>query len=124
MILVAALMWYYTQINMGNISPGLLKDYAIVESQAANLSLKEQRQVIGIIESESHFNPKALHLHDMAKECNSRGLVQIRDCNHRDVSIEQAYDPIFSINFLIQNIDKCKTWWRATCPIITDRLVE
>lgn len=112
--LIFVLAFYYQQIHNGNISPEVLKDYAVTESLVAGV---DPQKVIGVINRESRFNTKSLHKNDMAIGCNSRGLVQIRDCNHPDISTEQAYDPIFAVNFLIKNIDKCETWWRATCPI-------
>ncbi len=70
--------------------------------------------VTSIIQKESRFKHKALNPND--KGCRSRGLVQIRDCNHPTVTDEMAYNPIFAVNFLIKNIDKCETWWKGTCP--------
>lgn len=112
--LIPVLLWYYTQINSGSTSPSIIKEYAIIESMVAGLSVEEQQKVIYTINKESRFNPKALNRNDMAIGCHSRGLVQIRSCNH-NVTDEQAYNPIFAINFLIRNIDKCKTWWKGTC---------
>lgn len=114
----AVILFYYLQIQNGVQDRGTIIDYAIAESQSAGLSIENQQKVIGIIKAESGFNPKALHENDTATGCNSRGLVQIRDCNHKEVSVEQAYNPIFAVNFLIKNIDKCETWWKATCPSI------
>ncbi len=111
------LLFYYNQFALGNVSTSTIKDYAVVESRIANLSMEDQNRVLTIIDKESGFNPKAIHVNDMAVGCNSRGLTQIRDCNHKEVSIEQAFDPIYSVNFLIKNIDKCETWWKATCPL-------
>lgn len=119
MEILAVLTFYYQQILSGNYDKTLLRDYAIVEAQVAGLSIEDQQKVVAVIERESKFNPKALHANDMAMGCHSRGLVQIRSCNH-SVSDEQAYNPIFSISFLIENIDKCKTWWKATCPLYGD----
>lgn len=115
--LVPVLMFYYSKIALGDVSPSMIKDYAVVESRIANLSIEDQNKVLTIIQSESGFNTKALHENDNGIGCNSRGLVQIRDCNHKDISPQQAYDPVFAVNYLIKNIDKCTTWWKATCPL-------
>ncbi len=113
-MLLTILAFYYAQISNGNYNRETLIDYAVVESLVQGVN---PQRVVGLINKESGFNPYATHLNDMAKGCNSRGLVQIRDCNHKEVTSKQAYDPIFSVNFLIKNIDKCETWWRATCPL-------
>lgn len=109
--LVVILMWYYAQIQSGNTDPVLLKDYAIVESLVAGV---DPQLVAGTIDRESRFRTTALNRNDMAEGCHSRGLVQIRSCNHKTTD-EEAYNPIYSVNFLIKNIDKCSTWWKNTC---------
>jgi hypothetical protein len=111
-MLLPILLYYYAIINAGFATPEIIKDYAVVESLVAGV---DPQQVIGVIKAESGFNTKALNRNDMALGCHSRGLVQIRSCNH-SVTDEQAYNPIFSVNFLIHNIDKCETWWKNTCP--------
>jgi len=103
------LAFYYSEIQAGNTDPVLLRDYAVVESLIAGV---DPQQVIGVIHKESRFNPKALNPND--KGCRSRGLVQIRECNHK-VTDQEAFNPVFAVNFLIDNIDKCETWWKATC---------
>lgn len=117
MILLPILMYYYALIQSGSTTPLILKDYAVVESLVANV---DPQVVIHVIDKESGFNPKAIHPSDMALGCDSHGLVQIRDCNHPDVSYTQATDPVFAVNFFIKNIDKCTTWWKATCPLRGD----
>ena len=107
------LLFYYQQIALGNTSPILLKDYAVVESLMAGV---DPQKVVAVIDHESHFVPTVVHYNDMKQGCDSVGLVQIRDCNHPEVSFEQATNPIFSVNFLIHHIDKCETWWKNTCP--------
>lgn len=111
------LLFYYNQIALGNNDPTLLKDYAVVESLVAGV---DPQLVVGTIKAESGFRTTALNRNDMAEGCHSRGLVQIRSCNHKTTD-EQAYNPIYSVNFLIDNIDKCKTWWLNTCGKILTR---
>ncbi len=107
------LAFYYSQIQAGNTDPVLLKDYAIVESLVAGVD--PQKVVYTIDHENKSWKPEVVHYNDMKIGCDSVGLVQIRDCNHPDVSFEQATDPIFSVNFLIKNINKCNTWWKNTC---------
>lgn len=114
--LLAALMFYYQQINNGNATPSLIHDYAIVESKVAGLDQEQINEVTTVIQGESQFVPTKIHYNDAAIGCDSVGLVQIRDCNHPDITLQQAENPIFAVNFLIDNIDKCDTWWLATCP--------
>lgn len=106
------LAFYYSQIQAGNTDPVLLKDYAIVESLVAGV---DPQKVVYTIDKESKFKSSIVHYNDMKRGCDSVGLVQIRDCNHPDISFREAINPIFSINFLIKNIDKCNTWWKNTC---------
>ncbi len=115
------LMVYYNMINSGNTSPEVLRDYAVIEAQIAGV---DPQKVLFTIEKESQFRPKARNDNDMAQGCDSRGLVQIRDCNHPTVTDEMANNPIFAVNFLIKNIDKCNTWWKGTCGKYKPMLVD
>lgn len=108
------LLVYYGQIALGNNDPVLLKDYAVVESLVAGV---DPQLIVNTIERESQFYYKAINENDMAIGCDSKGLVQIRDCNHPTVTDEMAYNPIFAVNFLIKNINKCETWWKGTCGV-------
>lgn len=114
--LLAALVFYYAQINSGNVTPTVIHDYAVVESLVSGLNPQQVNEVTTVIQGESQYVPTKIHYNDAAIGCNSVGLVQIRDCNHPDVSLQQAENPIFAVNFLIDNIDKCDTWWYSTCP--------
>jgi hypothetical protein len=117
MIILPILLYYYALIQSGNTSPEIIKDYAVAQSIARGV---DPQKVTGILNGESKFIvPTKQHYHDGKKKgkwCNSNGPAQIRDCDHPEVTITQANDPIFAINFIIDNIDKCKTWWLATCP--------
>ncbi len=117
MIIAAVLAFYYAQINSGNITPTIIQDYAIAESIAAGLTTEQVQEVKTVIKAESGFNPTKIHYNDGKVGCNSVGLVQIRSCDH-DVSLKEAENPVFAVNFLIQNIDKCDTWWKSTCSRI------
>lgn len=105
------LAFYYSEIQAGNTDPGMLIDYAVVESLVAGV---DPQKVLYTIKKESSFKPNALNRNDNGQGCDSRGLVQIRSCNHKTTDLE-AYNPIYSVNFLIKNIDKCETWWKSTC---------
>jgi len=112
--LLAVIAFFYGQITNGNYDKQTLRAYAIVQSQLAGV---DGQVVVKVIDGENKdWIPEKVHYNDAKKGCNSVGLAQIRDCNHPEVSYEQAKDPIFAINFIITHIDKCKTWWKATCP--------
>jgi soluble lytic murein transglycosylase-like protein len=52
------------------------------------------------------------------KPVRARGLVQITDCYHPDISDEQAFNPEFAVEFLAIGIaeGRCRKEW-TTCPI-------
>jgi len=52
-----------------------------------------------VIACESEYNPNAL-----GDEGHSRGLVQIHNKYHPEVSDEEAYDPAFAVGFLVQKL--------------------
>ena len=106
------LVFYYAKITNGDYTPSLIRDYAVVESLVAGV---DPQVITKVIDSESGFVADKVHYNDGKKGCNSVGLVQIRDCDHPTISKAQAEDPIFAVNFLIQNIDKCHSWWQNTC---------
>ena len=111
--LIPVLLFYYNAIIINHdYSTTTLRDYAVVESLIAGVNSDKVRWTI---EKESQFKFDARNDNDMKQGCDSRGLVQIRDCNHPTVTDAMANDPIFAVNFLIKNIDKCDTWWKNTC---------
>ena len=115
--LLAVIGFFYGQIINGNYDKQTLRAYAIMESQLAGI---DGQMVVKLIDGENKdWIPDRVHYNDAAIGCNSVGLAQIRDCNHPEVSYKQAIDPIFAINFIISHIDKCKTWWKSTCPLQT-----
>lgn len=70
-----------------------------------------------IIEHESNFNPLAIG--DMDRHCRrtgrpvrAKGLSQITDCFHEEISDAQAFNSEFAINFLAENLSKghCYEW--------------
>lgn len=73
-----------------------LVSYAEQKSLRAGVSPDVVKTVINC---ESGWNVTALGDHG-----HSRGLVQIHDLYHPDVSDEEAYDPIFAIDFLIEKL--------------------
>ncbi len=114
MYLVAVLFYYYAQIGAGDLSPTTLRDYAVVESLKAGV---DPQLVLAVIQNESRFDYDAYNDNDGKHGCHSRGLVQIRSCDHPEVTDEMANDPIFAVQFFIKHIDKCTTWWKGTCPL-------
>lgn len=77
-------------------------------------------KMLKIVKYESRFNPNAIG--DMKLKCpstglpvRSRGIVQISECYHPEVTDSEAFDPDFSIQFLAKYISegKCHEW--STC---------
>jgi len=58
---------------------------------------------------ESSYNPKARNL---SKVEDSRGIAQINRLVH-DVTVAQAEDPDFSLQFVIKNWDKRHSMWKV-----------
>lgn len=54
-----------------------------------------------VVYCESRNNPLA---HNLTKREDSWGLVQINRLAHPDISVEEATDPDFAINFLAKNL--------------------
>lgn len=115
MFILELLFYYNLLTNKQNWTPTNIRDYAVVEIKNAGLNIEDQNKILYTIEHESKSNTYAINRNDMARGCDSVGLVQIRDCNHPEVSYEQATNPIFAVNFLIKHFDKCETWWKNTC---------
>lgn len=63
----------------------------------------ESKLLADVIECESSFNRYAL-----GDEGHSRGLAQIHDMYHPEVSDEEAYDPDFAVAFLARYISEGK----------------
>jgi hypothetical protein len=58
-----------------------------------------------VVECESQFNPKAVGDHG-----KSHGLVQIHQPSHPDVSLAQAEDPEFALNFMATEWKRGNAW--------------
>lgn len=69
----------------------------------------QNKLLLEVIRCESQFNRYAI-----GDNGHSRGLVQIYDTYHPDITHEQAFDPVFAIDFLVKNVAEGRgDWW--TC---------
>lgn len=87
-----------------------------------DIATAEERQglptglLLAVLEHESGLNPAARSVNQGGSAPGSidRGIAQINDYWHPDVSDEQAYDPSFAIpwaaQFLSQLYQRCGTW--------------
>lgn len=57
----------------------------------------------GVVDCESSYNPKAL-----GDNGHSRGIAQIHDLYHPEISNTQAYDPDFALDYLAKSISQGK----------------
>lgn len=117
-------MYYYGAIALGNTSPEVLRDYAIVE---AMVSGADQDLVHAVLKGESKYRVDVRD-GDMGIKCpvgvnkgkpvRARGVGQITECYHPEVSDAQAYDPIFAIQWVVNKIadGKCAKEF-STCPL-------
>ena len=71
-------------------------EYATVQALQAKIS---PSTALTVIKCESSWNPKAI-----GDGGYSHGLVQIHSPSHPEISIEQAEDPKFAIDFLIYHL--------------------
>ena len=70
----------------------------IIYAAAVNAGI-QYKELNSVIQCESGGNPLALGDHG-----HSRGLVQISNIYHPDIGDTEAYDPIFSVEYLAKNI--------------------
>ena len=86
-------------VNTPKVSISITKLRAIATSTAEfyNLSEEETRQMMGVIQCESGWNPAAIGA------LGEVGLVQIYPKAHPDVTIEQMKDPNYSIDFIARH---------------------
>ncbi len=75
------------------------EDYIAYATKQALAAKVLPSTVVAVIQCESNFVPDAIGDHG-----HSHGLVQIYDTAHPDISLEQANDPKFAINYLIQEL--------------------
>lgn len=73
-----------------------------------------------IVKHESNYVPniQSMYIDSNGNRENSWGLAQINLDYNTSVTLEEAKDVEFSLNFLAQNLalGKCNTMWKATCP--------
>lgn len=74
-----------------------------------------------IINRESMFDPKKtgdMHIicPRTGRPVRARGLAQITECYHPEISDAEAYDAHFSLIFLAESLAAGKCWQWTTCP--------
>lgn len=68
---------------------------------------------VRVAKCESNLNPKAVHVNQNGSK--DRGVFQINEKYHPEVSEEQAFDPIFSTRFFCKAFKNGNlSWWKAT----------
>lgn len=81
-------------VYSASTSDDIIEAYAVHYAVQADILKK-------VIACESRGNPYAL-----GDKGHSRGLVQISDIWHPEISDEEAYDPMFSIDYLASQIKR------------------
>jgi len=90
---------------------------SIAKKNKVNVSL-----ALAVAEAESSFNPSATHSN--ANNSIDRGLYQINNLYHPEVSEAQAFDPKFSAQFFCDAVNKGNlSWWNASKPRWIDKVV-
>ena len=94
------------EISPANVIEALIKKIAKEEGVDPDLAAR-------VAKAESKFNPEAKNTNsDGSKD---RGLYQINNKWHPEVSDEQAFDPIFSTHFFCKAFKEGHLdWWDAT----------
>jgi len=94
---------------------------AIVRAKSAQYGVDPSIPII-IIERESSYNRIAKGDREYVcprtgKIAPSHGIAQINECWHPDVTLDQAHDIEFSVDFLVKGIaeGRCGQW--STCPL-------
>lgn len=96
-------------VTINNLPPDVTKSsitrvYSRDEVISLIEKISQQRSISDVIiktivNCESQYNTRAL-----GDNGHSRGLVQIYDSYHPNITHEMAYDPVFAVNFLIDNL--------------------
>lgn len=106
--LLAFIVYAVTIINSGQATTSLIRDYVAAE---ATLTGVDVHMALTIAENESHLNPNNVGDHG-----TSYGLFQIHLPAHKDISQQQALDPVFSTEWSMAQLKagNCHIW--STCP--------
>ena len=106
--------FYYAQIISGNVSQEVIKDYIVAESLIIGVN---PQLALGIAKAESGFD-----LNNVGDHGTSKGLWQIHLPAHKDISSDQAFDPIFSTVWSLKEMKKngCGIW--STCKAVKSQL--
>lgn len=99
-----------TTNDIPNYSPKVKTISEIIDEKALQYGVSAD-VMNAVIKCESQYNPNAV-----GDGGHSRGLVQIFDSYHPNITHEQAFDPEFAITFLAKNLVQGKgemwTCWR------------
>lgn len=111
--LIPVLLFYYQQIALGSTSPALIKDFIAIEALVIGV---EPRVAVGIANAESQLNSEAIGDHN-----TSFGLYQIHLPAHKEITVQQAHDIIFSTEWSLNEMKQngCKIW--STCDNVMKR---
>lgn len=82
-----------------------VEDYKLYAVHQAEMHGLDPQQLETVVQCESGWDMNA------TGKLGERGLVQIWLRKHPDITLDQALDPIFSIDFLAQNLKAHKSWW-------------
>lgn len=106
--LLAFILYAVSIINQGQASTSLIRDYVAAE---ATLSGVNVQTALTIATNESGLNPN-----NVGDYGTSYGLWQIHLPAHKDISEEEALDPVWSTEFAMVQLKQgnCHIW--STCP--------
>lgn len=105
--LIPVLLFYYSQIAIGNTSSTTIRDYIITEALVMGV---DPQIAQGIVERESRFDCASVG--DFG---TSKGCWQIHLPAHKEITSKQAHDVIWSTQWSLNEIKKngCQIW--STC---------
>lgn len=98
--LILFIVYAISIINSGQASTTLIRDYTAAEATLAGVSVAE---TLHIIDNESHDNPLAKGDY-VSGVPTSFGISQIHLIAHKDITKEQAYNAVFSIEYLVNQL--------------------